>query len=117
MLHSYRILQHSFFLRYGLWTIGCLLVSSSFSRTTHQLKFSHFSYELQIEEGYQRKGIGEHLMKCLERLAKVWDMERVVLTLLTNNPGARKFYERHGYMRDDTSPDDEKDYEIMSKEF
>lgn len=56
-------------------------------------------------------------MKCLERLAKVWDMERVVLTLLTNNPGAKTFYARHGYSKDDTSPDDEPAYEIVSKVF
>lgn len=54
-------------------------------------------------------------MKALEKLAKVWSMERVVLTLLTNNEGATRFYKRLGYELDDTSPDDETAYEIMSK--
>lgn len=58
-------------------------------------------------------------MKSLESLAKVWEMERVVLTLLMNNSGARRFYNRLGYTLDDTSPDksDETDYEIHSKIF
>lgn len=73
------------------------------------------SYELQIDEGYRSKGIGEHLMKALEKLAKVWSMERIVLTLLTNNDGATRFYKRLGYTLDDTSPDDEPAYDIMSK--
>lgn len=55
-------------------------------------------------------------MFSLEKLSKIWELERVVLTLLTNNPGAKQFYARHGYARDEMSPDDEKDYEIMSKE-
>lgn len=54
-------------------------------------------------------------MKALEKLAKVWSMERIVLTLLTNNEGATRFYKRLGYTLDDTSPDDEPAYDIMSK--
>jgi ribosomal protein S18 acetylase RimI-like enzyme len=55
-------------------------------------------------------------MKTLEKLAKIWSMERVVLTLLTNNEGAKRFYNRLGYTLDDTSPSDEPAYEILSKE-
>ena len=77
----------------------------------------NFSYELQIDEKYQNKGLGEHLMKCLEKLANVWQMERVVLTVLTNNDGALRFYNRLGYTVDETSPDDEPSYQIFSKEF
>jgi len=76
----------------------------------------NFSYELQIDEKYQNKGLGEHLMKCLEKLAKLWQMERVVLTVLTNNDGALRFYKRLGYTVDETSPDDEPSYQIFSKE-
>ena len=58
-------------------------------------------------------------MKALESLAKVWEMERVVLTLLTNNDGAKRFYNRIGYSLDEMSPDksDETAYEIHSKQF
>ena len=55
-------------------------------------------------------------MKCLEKLAKVWQMERIVLTVLTNNDGALRFYKRLGYTVDETSPDDEPSYQIFSKE-
>jgi N-alpha-acetyltransferase 40 len=56
-------------------------------------------------------------MKALEKLAKIWSMELVVLTLLTNNEGATRFYKRLGYSLDETSPskDEETNYEILSK--
>ena len=75
-----------------------------------------FSYELQIDQNYQNKGIGEHLMRCLEKMAKVWQMERVVLTVLSNNEGALRFYNRLAYKIDDTNPSDEPSYAIYSKE-
>jgi N-alpha-acetyltransferase 40 len=57
-------------------------------------------------------------MKALEKLAKVWSLDRVVLTLLTNNEGATRFYKRLGYTLDEMSPSktDETAYEILSKE-
>lgn len=55
-------------------------------------------------------------MMCLEKLAKVWQLERVVLTILTNNEGALRFYKRLGYSIDETNPDDEKSYVIYGKE-
>jgi len=78
-----------------------------------------YCYELQIDDAHQNKGLGEHLMKALETLAKVYELERVVLTLLTNNEGAARFYRnRLGYMLDEMSPDksEETAYEILSKE-
>lgn len=56
-------------------------------------------------------------MKALEKLAKIFNMEFVVLTLLTNNEGATRFYKRLGYELDEMSPskEDEKNYEILSK--
>lgn len=58
-------------------------------------------------------------MKTLESLAKVWEMDRVVLTLLCNNEGASRFYKnRMGYVLDDTTPSksEETAYEILSKQ-
>lgn len=80
------------------------------------LNVNPFSYELQIEDGYKNKGLGEHFMKTLEKLAKIWRMDRVVLTLLVNNEGAVRFYKRLGYTLDDTSPTEETGYDILSKE-
>lgn len=78
-----------------------------------------YCYELQVEQESQRKGLGEFMMSALERMAKIWSMERLVLTILTNNDGAMRFYKRLGYVLDETSPDksDEPSYEILSKEF
>lgn len=77
-----------------------------------------FSYELQIDDGFKNKGLGEHLMKTLEKLAKIWSLDRVVLTLLTNNEGATRFYQRLGYTLDEMTPSktEETAYEILSKE-
>lgn len=64
---------------------------------------------------YQRKGLGEFLLKLLEKIAKKWLMEKVMLTVLTENEGAMKFYKRHNYKVDTTSPEYEKSYVILSK--
>jgi ribosomal protein S18 acetylase RimI-like enzyme len=49
-------------------------------------------------------------------MAKVWQLERVVLTVLCNNDGALRFYKRLGFSVDDTNPSDESAYAIYSKE-
>ena len=56
-----------------------------------------YCYEMQVDETHQRKGLGGFMMEALERMAKLWSMERVVLTLLINNGAAMPFYERLGY--------------------
>lgn len=75
---------------------------------------------MQVDEGSQRKGLGEFMMKALERMAKIYSMDLLVLTVLKNNDGARRFYKRLGYVLDEMSPDkkdEPEDYEILSKEF
>jgi ribosomal protein S18 acetylase RimI-like enzyme len=49
-------------------------------------------------------------------MSKIWQMDRVVLTVLTNNEGAMRFYKRLDYTVDETNPNEETDYVIMSKE-
>lgn len=73
------------------------------------------SYELQISEKYQGNGIGEFLLKTLEEIAKAWRMEKVILTALTNNERALKFYRNLNYTADKSNPIDEKSYVILSK--
>lgn len=51
---------------------------------------------MQVDEGSQRKGLGEFMMKALERMAKIYSMDLLVLTVLKNNDGARRFYKRLG---------------------
>lgn len=71
---------------------------------------------MQVDESSQRKGLGAFMMNALEAVAKHWNMTKLVLTVLKNNEDAVRFYQRIGYMVDDTSPEDKDvDYQIMSK--
>lgn len=74
------------------------------------------SYELQIEKDHQRKGIGRFLMGVLERLAKHYGMEKLILTVLSNNQNAIDFFTKMRFTPDDTSPtkSEASGYEILS---
>ncbi|XP_039757460.1 N-alpha-acetyltransferase 40 [Pararge aegeria] len=76
-----------------------------------------YCYEVQIEEGERRRGLGQHLMRVLERLAQATHMRCVRLTALTHNPSAAAFFKACGYSIDETSPskEDSAHYEILSK--
>lgn len=50
----------------------------------------------------------------MEELAKLNDMEFIVLTALTNNEKAMKFYENCGFILDETDPQVD-EYKILSK--
>nr|ACO10885.1 N-acetyltransferase 11 [Caligus rogercresseyi] len=96
------------------------------------LAFSHFRfdndyghevlyvYELQVEESNRGQGLGRTLMGTLELLATHNKMEKLILTVLKNNAGARRFFKKTmGLKRDYTCPRDSHeetfDYEILSK--
>lgn len=74
-----------------------------------------FSYELQIEKDYQRKGLGRFFINALERMAKHYNMEKLILTVLSNNEDGIKFFNSMGFTTDDTSPSAPTDYAILSK--
>lgn len=78
-----------------------------------------FSYELQIEKDYQRKGLGRFMLNALEKMTKYYEMEKLILTVLSNNQNARDFFTSMGFKTDDSSPDREENtgYEILSKLF
>lgn len=78
-----------------------------------------YCYEMQIEKSAQRKGLGKFMMTALEQCAKHWGMEKIVLTVLTNNPDGTAFFTALGYTLDETSPDkaDKAEYELLSKIF
>lgn len=73
------------------------------------------SYELQIEKEYQRKGLGRFFINALERMAKHYNMEKLILTVLSNNEDGIKFFNSMGFITDDTSPSPPTDYAILSK--
>lgn len=59
-------------------------------------------------------------MHALEELARAQRMSCVMLTVFKANTGAARFYEKHGYAADESSPSrcglPDSSYEIMSKE-
>lgn len=77
-----------------------------------------YCYELHVSEKFQNNGLGTYMMKILEKIAENSKMEKVVLTVLKNDEGALRFYQRLGYLIDESSPDkqDNADYEIYSKQ-
>ncbi|XP_045502583.1 N-alpha-acetyltransferase 40 [Colias croceus] len=93
------------------------------------LAFSHFRfdmdfgdpvlycYEVQVEADGRRRGLGQRVLRVLERVALATRMRCVRLTALTHNPAAAAFFRACGYSLDDTSPPKEEanHYEILSK--
>lgn len=72
---------------------------------------------MQIEKEYQRKGLGKFMMTALERMAKMYEMEKLILTVLSNNSDGITFFKSLGFSRDDSSPDASENtgYDILSK--
>lgn len=52
---------------------------------------SVFSYELQLDNHVQRKGLGKIMMQILELMAFKNNMKKVVLTVLKNNNNSKFF--------------------------
>lgn len=72
---------------------------------------------MQVVKEYQRKGLGKFIMTILEKMAKQYEMEKLVLTVLTNNAAGITFFKSLGFSVDDTSPEISENlgYQIMSK--
>eukprot|EP00937_MAST-01D_sp_MAST-1D-sp2_P002782 g2782.t1 len=83
-----------------------------------------YVYDVQLEEGARRKGLGKHLMLVMELAARKWGMDWVMCTVFKHNPASMGFFTKLGYEIDDTSPslayaptmpEAQVDYEILSK--
>lgn len=93
------------------------------------LGFSHFRfdmdygepvlycYEVQVDVGVRRCGIGSRLLEILETIARGTQMHCIRLTVLTHNITSSQFFASCGYTLDKTSPPLEEavHYEIFSK--
>ena len=82
------------------------------------------SYELHLAQEVRSRGLGRILVEIMEGFGKRVGVEKVMLTVFLENEGARRFYSRLGYVRDDFTPDDvvgrngrvrKVSYEILSK--
>jgi ribosomal protein S18 acetylase RimI-like enzyme len=63
-----------------------------------------YVYEIHLGEGLRGLGIGKHLMRVAEHVAKETRMDKVILTVYTANENAERFYRSLGYITDETSP-------------
>jgi len=91
-----------------------LLGFSSFKFSQEDDAIVLYVHEFQISGHVARKGLGQHLMNLLERVARFWRMDWIMLTIFNANTVARSFYESQGFIRDSTSPE-LGDHQIMSK--
>lgn len=59
------------------------------------------------------------MLAALEKMTKHYEMEKLILTVLSNNQNARDFFASMGFRTDDSSPDREEStgYEILSKHY
>ncbi|VDL74734.1 unnamed protein product [Nippostrongylus brasiliensis] len=76
-----------------------------------------YCYEIQVEESYQKKGVGTLLIQTLETLAEKTGMEKVMATVFAFNEKSLGFFHKLGYETDVTCPDENqgRDYLILSK--
>lgn len=55
-----------------------------------------YSYEVQVEAEGRRRGLGQQVLRVLEKLANATRMRYVRLTALTHNPAAAAFFRACG---------------------
>ncbi|KAK6013509.1 acetyltransferase, GNAT family [Ostertagia ostertagi] len=72
---------------------------------------------IQVEERYQKKGVGTLLIQTLETLAEKTGMEKVMATVFAFNEKSLGFFHKLGYETDISCPDENqgRDYLILSK--
>lgn len=56
-----------------------------------------YSYELQVSEAAQQRGIGKMLVQMLVDVGTKWGMAKIMLTVLKSNVRARRFYQSAGW--------------------
>jgi ribosomal protein S18 acetylase RimI-like enzyme len=59
---------------------------------------------LTVLEAYRRKGIGDALMRALQRAATAEDLREVWLSVRPDNTPARRLYEKLGFVREANHP-------------
>ncbi|KZM21655.1 N-acetyltransferase [Ascochyta rabiei] len=113
----------------GAQYIGAILGFLSFKLESedeelHKMRPVLYIYEVHLDDRLRRRGLGGRIMKWAEDQARLAKISKAMLTVFTANEGARRMYEREGYGKDESSPEDrvtrrkviKADYIIMSKE-
>lgn len=83
-----------------------------------------YIYEIHLDDRLRGQSLGGRMIQWAESQARLVEISKMMLTVFTVNEGARRMYEREGYVKDESSPDDrvtrrkviKADYIIMSKE-
>lgn len=83
-----------------------------------------YIYEVHLDDRLRGKGLGSRMIRWAESQARLVKISKMMLTVFAVNEGARRIYEREGFVKDWASPEDrvtrrkviKADYIIMSKE-
>jgi ribosomal protein S18 acetylase RimI-like enzyme len=93
--------------------------SLSFVYSLFQSRVVLYVFEIQVEDAFQRQGLGRKLMKMMEYFAHAAGLDRILLTVFKKNASAMEFYTKSlGYDIDESSPSkygQSEDYEILTK--
>lgn len=89
----------------------------------HQDRDVLYIYEIHLQKDLRGLGLGTHLIKIAETVARRCHILKVMLTVFTANTAAHKLYHRLGYKKDPCSPSGrvvrgktvDPDYIIMGK--
>lgn len=73
-----------------------------------------YCYELQVKREFQGKGLGGLLMEKLEEQARTLGAKKIMLTCFNINTAAMQFYSKRGYKADESSPEGNVPYRILS---
>ncbi|KAF2624412.1 acyl-CoA N-acyltransferase [Macroventuria anomochaeta] len=102
-------------------------ISFKFEPEEEELKMMRpvqYIYEIHLDDRLRNQGLGGRMIQWAESQARLVKISKMMLTMFTVNKGARRVYEREGFVKDELSPGDrvtrrkviEADYIIMSKE-
>jgi GNAT superfamily N-acetyltransferase len=96
----------------------------AFSHFRYDMDFDDdvvYCYEIEVEKGYRRKGLGRFMMKALELLMIKADMIKLMVTIFKNDTPEVQFFKHClKFETDETSPiddayDEAYEYEILSR--
>ncbi|GBG26343.1 Ankyrin repeat domain-containing protein 1 [Hondaea fermentalgiana] len=95
---------------------GALAGFVNFRFTIEGKALVFYVYEIQVDlSTAAHSGLGSFLMLLMERVARYWEMDWLMLTCFRANEQAMRFYAKLGFAIDETSPKD-KAHVIMSKQ-
>jgi ribosomal protein S18 acetylase RimI-like enzyme len=83
-----------------------------------------YIYEIHLDDRLRGQSLGGRMINWAESQARLASISKMMLTVFTVNEAARRLYEREGFAKDESSPEDrvtrrkviKADYIIMSKE-